>query len=86
MNKLDKIDLIILMLQMNNKIVEVNNKLKEVDAKVQELTNRVNTAITNCNNATNECIEVTNRLKNMFEIGNQVPVSLPTGKVYFQYF
>ena len=45
-----------------------------------------NIAITDCRNATTNCINVTNRLDNMFEIGSSVPSSLPTQKVYFQYF
>ena len=61
-------------LRDNNK----NNK----DKKITEM----NQTITSCKNATTECINVTNQLRAMFEIGADVPTSLPNNKLYFQYF
>lgn len=51
-----------------------------------ERISEFNIAIINCRNATTNCVNVTNRLDNMFEIGSAVPSSLPSQKVYFQYF
>ena len=68
--------------QFNTKITEVNNKIIEVNNKITEM----NQTITSCKNATTECINVTNQLRAMFEIGADVPTSLPNNKLYFQYF
>ena len=46
----------------------------------------MNTTISECEDATAECISVTNTLNDMITIGTQVPNSLPSAKIYLQYF
>lgn len=78
---------------INQKISEVNtlientNKINEANTTyIENKGAYIDATIETCNTAINRCVAVTNTLDEMIDIGTAVPTSLPSAKIYLQYF
>ena len=78
---------------ISEKIAEVNTLINNTTALntsnteyIEQKATAIDNSINTCTAATNRCVEVTNTLDEMIDIGTAVPTSLPTARIYLQYF